>query len=52
MNGHSVLLRLHYEKFKVLFGGDLNDKAEKFLLGNYTGERATLALEALRYQRA
>ena len=37
-NGHSVLLRLHYEKFKVLFGGDLNDKAEKFLLRHYTGK--------------
>ena len=31
-NGHSVLLRLHFGDFKVLFGGDLNDKAEKFLL--------------------
>jgi len=37
-NGHSVLLRLHYKKFKVLFGGDLNDKAEKFLLRHYTGK--------------
>ncbi|MBD8891837.1 ComEC/Rec2 family competence protein [Roseibium litorale] len=36
-NGHSVLLRLHYKKFKVLFGGDLNEKAEKFLLTRYTG---------------
>ena len=36
-NGHSVLLRLHYGDFKVLFGGDLNDKAEKFLLAHYAG---------------
>jgi hypothetical protein len=36
-NGHSVLLRLHFGKFKVLFGGDLNDKAEKFLLARYAG---------------
>ncbi len=36
-NGHSVLLRLHYGKFKVLFGGDLNDKAEKFLLKRLSG---------------
>ena len=36
-NGHSVLLRLHFGKFKVLFGGDLNDKAEKFLLAHYAG---------------
>jgi beta-lactamase superfamily II metal-dependent hydrolase len=36
-NGHSVVLRLHYGGFKILFGGDLNEKAEKFLLGQYTG---------------
>ena len=36
-NGHSILLRLHYGGFKVLFGGDLNEKAEKFLLTHYAG---------------
>ncbi|MBZ0216649.1 MAG: hypothetical protein K8F25_08860 [Fimbriimonadaceae bacterium] len=36
-NGHSVLLRLHFGDFKVLFGGDLNEKAEKFLLNHYSG---------------
>lgn len=36
-NGHSVLLRLHFGGFKVLFGGDLNEKAEKFLLNHYAG---------------
>lgn len=36
-NGHSVLLRLHYKGFKILFGGDLNDTAEKFLLTQYAG---------------
>jgi len=36
-NGHSVLMRLHYGRFKVLFGGDLNEKAEKFLLTHYSG---------------
>jgi beta-lactamase superfamily II metal-dependent hydrolase len=36
-NGHSVILRLHFGHFKVLFGGDLNDKAEKFLLTHYSG---------------
>lgn len=35
-NGHSIILRLHYGKFKVLFGGDLNKPAEKFLLQHYT----------------
>jgi len=35
-NGHSIILRLHYGKFKVLFGGDLNKPAEKFLLKHYT----------------
>lgn len=36
-NGHSILLRLHFGDFKILFGGDLNEKAEKFLLKHYTG---------------
>lgn len=39
-NGHSVLLRLQYGQFSVLFGGDLNEPVEKFLLQHYTG-RAT-----------
>ncbi|MGB5818252.1 MAG: hypothetical protein WBG90_02115 [Saonia sp.] len=36
-NGHSILLRLHFGNFKILFGGDLNKSAEKFLLKQYTG---------------
>lgn len=36
-NGHSVILRLQYGKFSVLFGGDLNEGAEKFLLRHYAG---------------
>ncbi|TDH38047.1 MBL fold metallo-hydrolase [Pseudohoeflea suaedae] len=36
-NGHSVVLRLHFKSFKILFGGDLNEKAEKYLLTHYTG---------------
>jgi beta-lactamase superfamily II metal-dependent hydrolase len=36
-NGHSVLLKLTYNNFSVLFGGDLNKPAEKFLLQQYSG---------------
>jgi beta-lactamase superfamily II metal-dependent hydrolase len=36
-NGHSVLLRLNFNNFRVLFGGDLNLPAEKFLLMQYAG---------------
>lgn len=36
-NGHSVLLRLHFNGFKILFGGDLNEPAEKFLLKHLSG---------------
>lgn len=36
-NGHSVLLKLAYGSFNVLFGGDLNEPAENFLLRHYTG---------------
>lgn len=35
-NGHSVILRLTYGNFRILFGGDLNERAEKFLLTHYT----------------
>ncbi len=36
-NGHSVILRLRYGQFSVLFGGDLNTPAEQFLLTQHTG---------------
>jgi beta-lactamase superfamily II metal-dependent hydrolase len=36
-NGHSVLLRLRYRDFTLLFGGDLNRPAEDFLLRHYGG---------------
>jgi len=34
-NGHSVLLRLKYRDFSILFGGDLNTPAEHFLMRHY-----------------
>ncbi|MEM9501766.1 MAG: hypothetical protein AAF941_07960 [Pseudomonadota bacterium] len=36
-NGHSVLLKLQYGGFRVLFGGDLNRSAEEYLLTHYAG---------------
>lgn len=36
-NGHSVLLKLAFNRFAILFGGDLNHKAEKFILQRYAG---------------
>lgn len=36
-NGHSVLLRLCYRDFTLLFGGDLNRPSEDFLLRRYGG---------------
>ena len=36
-NGHSVLLRLVYGDFSVLFGGDLNVPSERHLLMHYAG---------------
>lgn len=37
-NGHSVILRLQYGSFSVLFGGDLNRSSEEYLL-NFYGNR-------------
>ena len=36
-NGPSVLLRLVFGRFSLLFGGDLNEPAERFLLQHYGG---------------
>ena len=35
-NGHSIILKLTIGDFRILFGGDLNDRAERFLLQHYT----------------
>lgn len=47
-NGHSVLLRLQYHDFSVLFGGDLNTPAEHFLMRHYgnDGEAPTTVAES------
>jgi beta-lactamase superfamily II metal-dependent hydrolase len=36
-NGHSVVLKLSFGGFRILFGGDLNARAEQFLLAHYAG---------------
>ncbi|MBL0916202.1 MAG: hypothetical protein IBJ13_12040, partial [Sphingopyxis sp.] len=36
-NGHSVILRLRFGEFSILFGGDLNTESERFLLTKYAG---------------
>lgn len=36
-NGHSVILRLHYDRLRVMLGGDLNTEAQDFLLQRYSG---------------
>ncbi|MBE1528656.1 beta-lactamase superfamily II metal-dependent hydrolase [Sphingopyxis sp. OAS728] len=36
-NGHSVILRLRFGEFSILFGGDLNTASERFLLTRYAG---------------
>ncbi len=60
-NGHSVLLRLTYNNFRVLFGGDLNLPAEKLLLMRYAdikewpktpAEREAMIAAAMPYFRA
>ncbi len=42
-NGHSILLRLTFNGFRVLFGGDLNTSSETFLMQFYGGAPAVSA---------
>ncbi|MGH1384240.1 SH3 domain-containing protein [Kordia sp.] len=35
-NGHSIVLKLHIDKLRVLLGGDLNTQSEDYLLKHYT----------------
>jgi len=34
-NGHSLILKIHYERVSILLTGDLNSKSQKFLLNHY-----------------
>ncbi|MEZ4504604.1 MAG: hypothetical protein R2848_01800 [Thermomicrobiales bacterium] len=36
-NGHSIVLRMRYRDVRILLGGDLNSRAENYLLKHYTG---------------
>ena len=45
-NGHSILLRLHFNGFRVLFGGDLNTFAETFLMQHYGEVTVSTPLDA------
>lgn len=45
-NGHSVVLRLTYERLSVMLGGDLNTQAQDFLMNLYAGgPKKTSSLE-------
>lgn len=35
-NGHSVILKLKYERLSIMLGGDLNKQSQDFLLQQYT----------------
>lgn len=48
-NGHSIILRLRYRGFTILFGGDLNTPAEQFLMRHYGNDgEAPSTLEETR----
>jgi len=42
-NGHSIVLKLKYEKLSVLLGGDLNIESQDFLLQRYTSLRTKVS---------
>ena len=60
-NGHSVVLRVRYGDVRILLGGDLNARAENYLLQHYVGidpdtaddeDRATLVVRGRKVFRA
>ena len=46
-NGHSVVLKLHYGKLRIILGGDLNSVSEDYLIEKYSG----VAFGKLRKER-
>ena len=48
INGHSIVLRLHYGNVRVLFGADLNEESQEDLLKHATAEGFSLTSEVLK----
>lgn len=48
INGHSVILRLTYGKFRFLFAGDLNEQSERTLTAEHEAKRLDLTAEVFK----
>ena len=48
INGHSIVFRLSYGKFRFLFAGDLNEEAERDLIRAHEGGDLDLRSEVLK----
>lgn len=48
INGHSVVLRMRYGNVRVLFGADLNEESEEWLLDRVMADNLSLESEILK----
>jgi Metallo-beta-lactamase superfamily len=48
INGHSIVLRLTYGKWRILFAGDLNEEAEEILVEAHRNREGSLRSEVFK----
>jgi beta-lactamase superfamily II metal-dependent hydrolase len=48
VNGHSIVLRLHFGNFRMLFAGDLNNAAEELLTKEHKAKKIDLSAEVFK----
>lgn len=48
LNNNSLVMKMHYHNFSVLFTGDIEEKAEKEILEIYNEEKGTLFSDVLK----
>lgn len=48
LNNNSIVMKLNYQNFSMLFTGDIEEKSERKVLDNYKGKESKLASKVLK----